>query len=319
MKKFVAYFRDFLRHHWDWRLYLATFALVGLGVWLNFQYDFERTYIGYRSWAAVGGFFLLQSLPFYLVVGLQCYFKQDYRVLGNATFWWLTALGFFLLAFSRGFPYTMDLARLFPQDVYYFAARCLMKGKRLFLLVLPLYLLYRLTHRRFGYDVHFYGLTTREAKVRPYVILLLCMVPLIYLASLDPSFTRAYPKYHGLGAPAALGVPEYVTVMIYEAVYGIGFIAIELFFRGFLVIGLAFLLGKDVILPMAATYVFLHFGKPMGEAISSFFGGYILGVIALYSGNIWGGVFVHVGIAWLMELAAWWQKLETPLRGPFGE
>ncbi len=58
---------------------------------------------------------------------------------------------------------------------------------------------------------------------------------------------------------------------------------------------------------MAATYVFLHFGKPMGEAISSGFGGYILGIIALYSGNIWGGVFVHVGIAWLMEAMAWMQ------------
>ena len=102
-------------------------------------------------------------------------------------------------------------------------------------------------------------------------------------------------------------MPEYATVAIYEFCYGIGFIAVELFFRGFLVIGLVSLLGKDVILPMAATYVFLHFGKPAGEAISSFFGGYILGVIALYSGNIWGGVFVHVGIAWLMEAMAWFQ------------
>ena len=38
---------------------------------------------------------------------------------------------------------------------------------------------------------------------------------------------------------------------------------------------------------MAATYAALHFGKPMGETISSIFGGYILGVIALYNHSNW--------------------------------
>jgi hypothetical protein len=55
---------------------------------------------------------------------------------------------------------------------------------------------------------------------------------------------------------------------------------------------------------MAAAYAVLHFGKPMGEAISSVFGGYILGIIALYGRNIWGGVFIHGGIAFLMEVLA---------------
>ena len=53
----------------------------------------------------------------------------------------------------------------------------------------------------------------------------------------------------------------------------------------------------------------LHFGKPLGECISSVFGGYILGVIALYSRNIWGGVVLHMGVAALMELAAFSQLL----------
>ncbi len=63
-------------------------------------------------------------------------------------------------------------------------------------------------------------------------------------------------------------------------------------------------MGKNVILPMAATYAVLHFGKPIGETISSIFGGYILGVIALYSRNIWGGVFIHGGTAFFMEAFA---------------
>jgi hypothetical protein len=306
MKKFIHYFQDFLSSHFDWRLYLSATIFVGVFVWLNFYYNFEKTYIGYRSWKSVGGFFLLQLFPFYTVIAMQAYFKQDWSIFSDVNFWMLTLAGFAILAFSRGFPYTVELSQMFPSDIRRFGARCLMKGKRLFIVVLPLFLLYWFTKNKFGYE-NFYGLTLKGAHIKPYIILLLCMVPLIYFASLDDSFLRSYPKYRGYGAANALGVPEYVTVGIYEFVYGTGFIAVELFFRGFLVIGLAFLLGKDVVLPMAATYVFLHFGKPPGEAISSYFGGYILGIIALYTGNIWGGVFVHVGIAWLMELMAWVQ------------
>jgi len=90
--------------------------------------------------------------------------------------------------------------------------------------------------------------------------------------------------------------------VIFEMVYVSNFLTTELLFRGFLVIGMVKYLGKDAILPMVACYAVLHFGKPLGETISSVFGGYILGVIAFYSKNIWGGVFIHGGIALLMEL-----------------
>jgi hypothetical protein len=55
-------------------------------------------------------------------------------------------------------------------------------------------------------------------------------------------------------------------------------------------------------------YCTLHFGKPMGEAVSSVFGGYILGVVAYETRSIWGGVIVHIGIAWMMEIIAFAQK-----------
>jgi hypothetical protein len=42
----------------------------------------------------------------------------------------------------------------------------------------------------------------------------------------------------------------------------------------------------------------------MGEAISSVFGGYILGILALQKGNITGGIVLHLGVAWMMELFA---------------
>ena len=43
----------------------------------------------------------------------------------------------------------------------------------------------------------------------------------------------------------------------------------------------------------------------MAEAISSFWGGLLLGIIAFNTGSIWGGLIVHLGIAWLMEAVGW--------------
>jgi membrane protease YdiL (CAAX protease family) len=101
-----------------------------------------------------------------------------------------------------------------------------------------------------------------------------------------------------------MGWSPWVPMAIREIFYGLDFFNVELLFRGFMVIGLSQWLGKDAIMPMVTTYCFLHFGKPVGEAISSIAGGYILGVLAFRTRGIWGGVIIHMGIAWLMELFA---------------
>jgi hypothetical protein len=58
---------------------------------------------------------------------------------------------------------------------------------------------------------------------------------------------------------------------------------------------------------MVSVYAFLHFWKPMPETLGSIAGGFLLGTFALYSRSVFGGMIVHVGIALLMEILAWWQ------------
>lgn len=152
-----------------------------------------------------------------------------------------------------------------------------------------------------------YGFQLKKVDFKVYWIMLMGMVPIIYLATLLPDIQSYYPTYKRVGGAAFANyfrVVEWVSIVFYKSVYLIDFLNTELFFRGFLIIGLSKLMGKNVVLPMCAAYVVLHFGKPAGEAISSVFGGYILGTVALYSRNIWGGVFLHGGIALLMELFA---------------
>lgn len=85
---------------------------------------------------------------------------------------------------------------------------------------------------------------------------------------------------------------------------------VEFLFRGFMVIALIDVLGIDSILPMATLYCVYHFGKPMGEAISAFFGATILGVLAYNSRSIYGSILIHIGVAFMMELLAFLQKCD---------
>ncbi len=155
----------------------------------------------------------------------------------------------------------------------------------------------------------FFGLRPKGFNVKPYFILLLIMLPIIIMVSFEKSFADYYPTYHNhaISPASVVNWPAFFPAIIYEFFYGADFLNVELLFRGFMVIGLSKILGKEAVMPMVVTYCFLHFGKPVGEAISAMVGGYILGVIALETRSIWGGVIVHVGIAWMMELVAYLQ------------
>jgi hypothetical protein len=101
----------------------------------------------------------------------------------------------------------------------------------------------------------------------------------------------------------AFGLTNEVRSFIFTLCYSSGFVAVELLFRGALAIAMFQLMGTRAVLPMAAFYCAFHFGKPLGEAIGSIIGGYLLGVLAIHGRSISGGILVHLGVAMLMEVA----------------
>jgi membrane protease YdiL (CAAX protease family) len=154
-----------------------------------------------------------------------------------------------------------------------------------------------------------YGLTPKRFDARPYFAMLLIVLPLVVAASFTQGFLKQYPMYKVSAAANYLGIPEAFTAGIYEIAYGLDFITVEYLFRGFFIVAMMNVLQRGAVLSMAVLYCTLHFGKPMGEALSSIVGGYILGVVAFETRSIWGGVIVHMGLAWLMELIAFLHKI----------
>jgi hypothetical protein len=159
--------------------------------------------------------------------------------------------------------------------------------------------------KAFDSDQPFYGLTTKKFTWQPYVLMLVCMLPLIAAASTQNDFLSMYPKIKSvlhIGNDIHLA---WLHKLLFELSYGSDFLGIEIFFRGFLILAFIKWAGKDAILPMACFYCTIHFGKPLGECISSYFGGILLGVVVYNTRSIYGGLIVHLGIAWLMEIGGY--------------
>lgn len=159
--------------------------------------------------------------------------------------------------------------------------------------------------RIFDKEEPFYGLTKKNFKLKPYLLMLIIMIPFIAAASTQTDFLITYPKLKAIAEVANEKKIDWWHQLLFELSYGSDFFTTELFFRGFLILAFIKWAGRDTILPMAAFYCTIHFGKPLGECISSYFGGILLGVIVYNTRSIWGGLIVHLGIAWLMEVGGY--------------
>ncbi|WP_234736298.1 CPBP family intramembrane glutamic endopeptidase [Tellurirhabdus bombi] len=308
MRQFLRY----LREHWkaDFRpdLYATLGLFLAASISLNYYYDIEDSHIDLYVSAPLKRmslYFLLYAFAYYGSAAIWIYFNRQGHILRKPAFWLFSGFGLVVFAIYAGF-YGFDAwsAAVFGGQIYVYAFYLFRNLHSLLTVVLPLFLFYKLVPQP---SSAFYGLKPKWEGLKIYGWLLLLMVPIITYASFQPSFLASYPSYEDTNANEFFGVPEWVTAVVYELAYGWDFIPTELMFRGFLVIGMTHILGRGAVVPMVVTYAFIHFGKPPGETISSIFGGYILGVIAQRTRSVWGGIIVHLGVAWLMELTAFLQ------------
>ena len=133
---------------------------------------------------------------------------------------------------------------------------------------------------------------------RVYVLLYLVSIPFIVFASTQANFQETYPFYQ-----LAPGEPWWPYLWAWWAIYAAQFVALEFFFRGFMVHGLKLRFGITAVFVMVIPYVMIHL-----EALSAIVGGTVLGFLSLKTGSIWWGAGLHVAIAATMDLLSLWQK-----------
>lgn len=140
---------------------------------------------------------------------------------------------------------------------------------------------------------------------RMYLVLLCGILPLVFAVSFSQSFQRNYPFYRQASR-------SYFDFLVWEAEYLSTFVAVEYFFRGYLLFGLRRYLGSLALFVSMVPYCLIHVLKPAPEAIGSIFAGLLLGTLALCTGSLWAGVLLHVSVALSMDVLASWQSGRLP-------
>jgi membrane protease YdiL (CAAX protease family) len=142
-----------------------------------------------------------------------------------------------------------------------------------------------------------------------YVGLYAAVFPVIFLVSWSPEFYSFYPMYPQAGR-------SWTDLLLWEGLYAGQFIALEFFFRGFLVGGLGRYLGVLSVPISVMPYMMIHFSKPWPEAYAAIVAGVVLGWLAWKTKSIWGGVCIHCAVAMSMDLMALSHKGQLPWLHP---
>jgi len=301
MNEIIGYLRNYIQSV-NRSVFLFTTLFIAIAITCNYTLGINTAIVSIQSWPLrTAGFFLLFAFVFSAAWLLQ-FISTGRNIIENRFFFVLLLIAPVIFAAKV----TFDQAAIAvthnlqpPWDQYW---NKVLAWPLKFLLVLALVAAIWKWGR---FPQPLAGVQLRGFNVQPYFLLLLCMVPLIAFAATRSDFLHTYPKVQRIDF-----IDQYVThpfpwKLLYELSYGIDFVTIEFFFRGFLILAFVRFAGKDAILPVAAFYCSIHFGKPLFECITSYAGGIILGAVVYNTRSIWGGLIVHLGIAWLMELAGY--------------
>jgi uncharacterized protein len=150
-----------------------------------------------------------------------------------------------------------------------------------------------------GEHLRDYGWSFKGFKehIWTYVGLFAIVFPLVWLCSTTHAFQRIYPFYK-------LAPRSSFDLVAWELMYAAQFVALEFFFRGFMLHGMKRSLGGYSIWIMMVPYCMIHYGKTLPETLGAIIAGLTLGTISLRTRSIWGGIAIHIGVAWSMDLFA---------------
>ena len=303
MRKIVSLIQKYFKEHFSLSYFIPVVLFTALLIFINYYFQFERRYITYEINDArrLALYILMYFTAFGGAYLLYLFSPRDRHILKSGKLWGLILFTVFIFSFRWWFyQYNTLVYRHVPGLYQSIVIKYITNLSGFIWLFIPCFIYWYRNDRK---DQPVYGFRSKGVVLWPYFVLLLLMVPLVLAAATQSDFLETYPRLRHTGLPNTT-LKYQLLNGLYELCYAVDFINTEFFFRGFLILAFARFAGPRVILPMCVFYVSIHFEKPLGETISSFFGGWILGILAYETKSIYGGIIVHLGIALLMEAVA---------------
>ena len=299
LRVFLKYIQSFYNTAFNAAYFFVVLTMLSVILFLNYVHPSAADFIHSFPWPyRFGWYYFFYFIPFAGAYLLQYFFYKDSRFLKNKYFLTLVIAAPVFFSFRVNFNFHHSLLHLLWRgDEAIFWQLCSDWIIKAVVLITLVYFTWLVTAKP---RQALYG-TAKLINAKPYFILLIYMLPLIVWAAMQWDFLQMYPRAQVI-APLHIA-NKGLRYFIFECCYAFDFVSIEFFFRGFLIIAFMRICGPQCIVPAACFYCCIHCGKPVAEAISSFFGGILLGIISYHTKSIWGSLLVHIGIAAMMELA----------------
>lgn len=302
MKKFAGFISSYFKEEIKFGYFILAILFLALCIVLQYNFKLSNIYVEHyrKDVSYFPRAFVLYAIPFVGTLVLYSAFYKKWNIWQNRSFLLLIFFTLCVYALRCGITFHTELvtAHASPEYKSYWLKVSNQLVHAGILFIFP-FVWWFVNDRK---EKQLYGWHYPNVSLKPYFIILLCLIPVVIIACFQKDFLHAYPRF----ANTLKVETDYKSALggLFELSYGVDLAMNEFFFRGFIVLAFSKFLGRGIILPMVLFYVFIHFGKPLGETISSFFGGLTLGIIAYETRSIYGGIILHVGIAWMMEIGA---------------
>ncbi|MBM9498807.1 CPBP family intramembrane metalloprotease [Leptospira sp. 201903071] len=287
------------------KIYLLLFGLYGsafLILFLNEEFGFPLLTSKHFPTKAISAVVVYGILIFFFYWNLSQKRRSLLQKKGAVGFlltFWICLIGLELL----NLPFEKILIHL-PREYMFWSWKVLKQMVQLFpLLLLPLF-----------YDFYRNGtnpIPFEKKKNVSYYPILLLGIALSAIGSFIPGFKEFYPRAP-LSSEQFFYHATWITTFIFEIVYLATFFFTEFFFRKFLIRYLSGAGRYHAVGMSALIYGLVHFQKPNGEILSSFFGGLLMGALSIRTHSIRGGLYAHIALAAGMEFFTGiyvWEKL----------
>lgn len=287
----------------NWFYFSSVSLVTSVLIYLNYYHGLEKIYIDDGNWSQrFIKYFFLFFFAYAVSFFLQYFFYKQTAWHKQKWFWFILITGPLLFSWKINFDFLNSWIKASWSHPYFTLFKYSITWiVRVLAIMIPVVFIWIIKDKK---EQPFYGIK-KTKNLKPYFLMIALLFPLIIAASTQPGFLEMYPKAKNINEIPLNSIKDYGYYLFFELSYGFDFVSIEFFFRGFLILSLIKICGKQAIIPMAAFYCTIHFGKPLGEAVCSFFGGLLLGIISCNTRSVWGGLIAHLGIAWLMELGGW--------------
>lgn len=301
MRELYSALSEFIKKDFDWTIYGITMIFLAGAMFINYSPVIDISPFTLRSgFLARLGYYGILFGGTYFATALLCAWKTPTNFLKDWRFWVIGGLFVFIATIPKLHILRFIDAKEQDWNLHemVFVAKCHFFFHQMIISLIGLGIVKLLFQKWAEFD---YGFRASWNTLKPYFLVLALVSPLIIGASFFPDFQRAYPQYKPWNFHDVFNLSIGERAGIFEACYSTGFVAVEAIFRGALAITMIKIMGPRAVLAMASFYCVFHFGKPAGEAVGAFFGGYALGVLAIHSKSVLGGLIVHLGVAMLME------------------